>query len=99
MKIKDFQKRIKDNFFHKDSRRGGEKTYLWLIEEIGELSSAILHKNIENIGEELADVVAWTVSLANIYNIDLEAELEKKYPPFCKVCQSSPCKCSKKPVE
>ena len=99
MEIKEFQDRIKKNFFHKDSRRGPEKTYLWLMEEIGELSQAILENDKQNIAEELSDVAAWIFSLANIYGIDLDSAMQDKYPDTCKVCHSSPCICEKKPVK
>lgn len=96
MKIKEFQKRIKDNFYHKDSIRGAEKTFIWLVEEIGELGTSVMKNDVENISEELSDVIAWTVSLANIYDMDLEKILSEKYPPNCSYCSHTPCICEKK---
>ncbi len=91
MRIREFQDRIRRIYYDKDSKRGKEKTFLWFIEEVGELAEAI-RKN-ENLGEEFADVFAWLVSLANLCNIDLEEEVKKKYPERCIRCNSVPCKC------
>ena len=86
---------MKKLYFKKDSKRGKEKTLLWLIEEAGELSESLRKGNIEAIAEELADVIAWTASLANLEGIDLEKALQKKYPGYCTYCGSIPCKCKK----
>lgn len=91
MKISEFQNLIRELYLAKDSKRGIEKTFLWFIEEVGELSEAI-RKN-ENVGEEFADVFAWLVSLANLCGIDLEKEVRIKYPGICRKCGSNPCKC------
>ncbi|MCK5687176.1 nucleotide pyrophosphohydrolase [bacterium] len=96
MKISDFQKRIKDNFYHKDEPRGALKTFMWLVEEIGELSSSLMESDKKNQAEELSDVIAWAFSLANVLEIDLEKVLMDKYPQNCSCCQESPCSCSKK---
>ena len=47
------------------------------------------------ISDELADIIAWTSSLANILDIDLEKALVDKYPNKCLSCDSNPCKCDK----
>ncbi len=91
MEIAEFQKLIRDLYYFRDKKRGVEKTMLWLIEEVGELAEAI-RKN-ENIGEEIADIIAWTVSIANLYDIDVEKELMKKYPAYCLKCGKNPCEC------
>jgi len=76
MEIREFQQLIKELYYDRDAERGKEKTMLWLVEEIGELAEAV--RKGSNIGEEIADVFAWLVSLANLYGIDVEAEVTKK---------------------
>ena len=95
MKISDFQNLIKELYFHKDSIRGLKNTFIWLIEEVGELASIIKkeERNKEEASEEIADIIAWTVSIANILNIDIEKALNKKYPNICIKCNEKPCCC------
>jgi NTP pyrophosphatase (non-canonical NTP hydrolase) len=75
-----FQKHIADKYESTDRARGTPKTWMWFIEEIGELSHA-LAKNDDraNLEEEFADVVAWLCTLANINDVDLADAITKKY--------------------
>ncbi len=95
MKVAEFQNLIKDLYFKKDKERGLYKTFIWLIEEVGELATLMKAKEIkkESVRDELADIIAWTISLANILEIDIEDALLNKYPFKCGNCNSSPCKC------
>ena len=92
MEIREFQRLIRDIYFEKDKRRGVEGTFMWLCEEIGELSRAIKKKEKENLNEEFADVLAWTFSLANLLDIDLENAV-RKYEGGCPKCGKIPCEC------
>ncbi len=82
---------IDEIYRKRDEERGIEKTMLWVVEEVGELAEAV--RKGTNIGEELADVFAWLVSLANICGVDLEEEVLKKYPGYCLRCGKKPCEC------
>ncbi len=93
MSLRDFQKMIRDIYYIRDKDRGAAKTMLWLVEEIGELAEAL--RKGEEVGEEVADVLAWTVSIANLYNVDIEKEVNNKYPDYCIKCDSKPCRCDK----
>ena len=93
MEVRAFQDLIRDIYFQRDQRRGGDKTFLWFLEEVGELTRAYRRGEGEKIGGEMADVIAWLVSMANLLNIDVESELKKKYPKVCPLCFSSPCHC------
>jgi NTP pyrophosphatase (non-canonical NTP hydrolase) len=95
MNISEFQKLIKHLYFKKDKERGLYKTFIWLVEEIGELANLIKSNDMtkEDIKEELADITAWTISIANILEIDIESALIDKYPNKCRKCNSSPCQC------
>ena len=75
-----FQKHVANKYESTDRARGTPKTWMWFIEEIGELSHA-LAKNDDraNLEEEFADVVAWLCTLANINDVDLAAAITKKY--------------------
>lgn len=77
MKIKEFQKWIEDRYGDRDRERGTSGTFMWFIEEVGELATALHGNDIENIEEEFADVFAWLCTLANINNVDLEKAIEK----------------------
>ncbi len=80
MEINEFQQLMRQLYFKNDYERGVLKTALWLIEEIGELAGAIVKDGSqEELEEELADIIAWTASLANILNIDLATAINKKY--------------------
>jgi len=91
VKISEFQNLIKEMYFTKDRKRGIEKTFIWFVEEVGELARAI--KSGKNMGEEFADVLAWLLSLANLCNVDVEEEVKSKYPGLCVKCNSNPCNC------
>ncbi|MFW9822649.1 MAG: MazG nucleotide pyrophosphohydrolase domain-containing protein [Candidatus Thorarchaeota archaeon] len=97
MKISEFQKLIKNLYLEQDQNRGILRTFTWLIEEIGELAHVLKKNEIEpeEVSEELADIIAWTTSLANLFEIDLENALFKKYPNKCIKCESNPCICEK----
>ena len=81
--MREFQDLIRKAYYDRDSKRGLFKTWLWLQEEVGELAKAIRKNDRDNIEEEIADVIAWTVSVANLLGIDVEKALIKKYsnPP------------------
>jgi len=93
MEIREFQDMIRAIYFHKDSKRGVERTFLWFVEEVGELSEAVRKRDREAMEEEFADVLAWLASLANLLGIDLEEAAKKKYPGVCPYCGKKPCEC------
>ena len=92
MKIREFQNLIRQVYLDRDRKRGADKTFLWLLEEVGELTRAY-RRGEDHVGKEMADVLAWMVSVANLLGIDLEAEVLKKYPGVCPLCSSNPCIC------
>lgn len=94
MRVSEFQRHISDLYLEKDKRRGAEGTMLWLIEEVGEMTEAARRKELDHLGDEMADVLAWTASLANLHGIDLESALARKYPEKCKRCGAKPCACA-----
>jgi len=93
MEIKEFQKLMKELYGANDAGRGLQKTQLWFYEECGELAEAMRKDDKKAIEEEMADVFAWMVSLANMLDIDVEKACLEKYPMKCPRCGSSPCRC------
>ena len=78
MHIKEFQQFISEKYEKRDRQRGTPSTFLWFIEEVGELATALAKDDADNKTEEFADVFAWLCTLANINDIDVE-EACKKY--------------------
>lgn len=85
-----FQKLIRDRYYATDSARGVPGTFMWLIEEVGELATALQDnapgktpspEQRANLEEEFADVIAWLTTLANIHGVDLEHALSKYTDP------------------
>lgn len=97
MDIKDLQTLIEKMYSDKDRARGTPATFLWLMEEIGELATALREGSHEEKCGEFADVVAWLVTLANINKVDLAAALERKYGKGCPGCSRLVCSCDSKP--
>ena len=77
--IRAFQQHIRDRYFETDQKRGQAATFVWFIEEVGELATAINGNDAKNREEELADVLAWLCTLANISGVDLAKALHEKY--------------------
>jgi len=72
MHISEFQQLISKKYEKRDRQRGAAATFMWFIEEVGELASALAADDEQNKQEEFADVFAWLCTLANISSVDLE---------------------------
>ncbi len=81
-----FQQLIRDRYYPTDSARGTPGTFMWFIEEVGELATALQNNGPgkaptaaerANLDEEFADVLAWLTTLANINGVDLEVACRK----------------------
>jgi NTP pyrophosphatase (non-canonical NTP hydrolase) len=77
MDINEFQQFINKKYGSRDRQRGTPATFMWFVEEVGELATALSGDNFENMQEEFADVFAWLCTLANINDVDLEKACEK----------------------
>jgi len=91
--LRGFQSFIRAAFGSKDQARGDAATFLWLTEEFGELAAALRSGTQDELALEMADVLAWLASLANIRSVDLEAAVLAKYGQGCPACRSIPCGC------
>ncbi|MGC9454569.1 MAG: MazG nucleotide pyrophosphohydrolase domain-containing protein [Phycisphaerae bacterium] len=77
MTIRQFQDFIREHYYSTDSARGTPGTFLWFVEEVGELATALAGDDQANKSEEFADVFAWLCTLANINDVDLTEAIEK----------------------
>ena len=106
--IEAFQDLIREMYFDKDVARGIPATFMWLIEEVGELSTALretspeeaarvtpaeLEKRRTNLKAEFADVLAWLTTIANVAEVDLGQAIAEKYGSGCPGCQDFVCVC------
>jgi NTP pyrophosphatase (non-canonical NTP hydrolase) len=91
--LRQLQQVIRDLYDAKDRRRGLEGTFMWFMEEVGELASALRGADHAELTAEFADVLAWLATLANIAGVDLEAAVQAKYGGGCPGCGRVPCVC------
>jgi NTP pyrophosphatase (non-canonical NTP hydrolase) len=90
--LRAFQEQIERIYLARDKARGWEKTFVWFVEEVGELARALHREDEGGLRGEFADVAAWLVTLASIKGIDL-GEAAKKYANGCPRCGATPCRC------
>ena len=106
--IQAFQSLIREMYFEKDVTRGVPATFMWFMEEVGELSSALretttaeadrippeeLELRRANLKQEFADVQAWLTTIANVVDVDLGSAIAEKYGSGCPGCQQFVCVC------
>ena len=94
LSLSQLQQLIRDIYGDKDRRRGIEGTFMWFMEEVGELSAALRSGSDAERAAEFADVLAWLVTLANTAGVDLEDAVQAKYGNGCPGCGNSPCDCA-----
>jgi NTP pyrophosphatase (non-canonical NTP hydrolase) len=87
------QQLIRETYDAKDRKRGVEGTFMWFMEEVGELAAALRGGSAAEQAAEFADVLAWLATLANVAGVDLEAAVQSKYGGGCPGCRRSPCVC------
>src|SRR5262245_3992809 len=91
--LSQFQQVIRETYDLKDRRRGIEGTFMWFMEEIGELATALRNGTADEKAAEFADVLAWLATLANGAGVDLDAAVQAKYGGGCPGCKQMPCVC------
>jgi NTP pyrophosphatase (non-canonical NTP hydrolase) len=91
--LNDFQALIRRMYLEKDVARGIDGTFMWLMEEVGELASALREGNREEQAAEFADVLAWLTTIANVAGVDLAAAVREKYGGGCPGCEQFVCTC------
>jgi NTP pyrophosphatase (non-canonical NTP hydrolase) len=96
MDLKRLQELIEAMYSAKDRKRGSAGTFLWLMEEVGELATAVREGTHEEKEGEFADVLAWLATLANVEGVDLQTAM-RKYTEGCPGCGQMVCRCDEKP--
>jgi NTP pyrophosphatase (non-canonical NTP hydrolase) len=89
----DFQELIRQMYLEKDRARGIDGTFMWLMEEVGELAAALREGSLEEQAAEFADVLAWLTTIANVAGVDLTDAVRRKYGSGCPGCGQLVCAC------
>lgn len=97
MDLRAFQAAIARAYGEKDAARGIPGTFMYFMEEVGELAEALRAPEQHDLEGEFADCLAWLVSLAGLAGVDLAGAADRKYPGVCSVCARAPCVCDSKP--
>jgi NTP pyrophosphatase (non-canonical NTP hydrolase) len=93
MSLGDFQLLIRRMYLEKDIARGVEGTFMWFMEEVGELASALRNGTHAERMHEFADVLAWLTTMANVVGVDLTEAVTQKYGSGCPGCGRLVCTC------
>jgi NTP pyrophosphatase (non-canonical NTP hydrolase) len=91
--LADLQQLIRRMYLEKDVARGIEGTFMWLMEEVGELASALRSGTPQEQAQEFADVLAWLATIANVAGVDLSRAVQEKYGGGCPGCGRFVCEC------
>ena len=92
--LAEFQGLIRRMYLEKDLARGIDGTFMWLMEEVGELAAALRSGSQAEREAEFADVLAWLATIANVADIDLTAAIARKYGSGCPGCGKFVCTCA-----
>jgi len=91
--LAEFQELIRRMYLPKDIARGVDGTFMWLMEEIGELAGALRNGSQQQRAAEFADVLAWLATIANVVGVDLTEAVMAKYGSGCPGCGRFVCCC------
>ena len=98
MHLSELQEALRRTYLERDSARGTDAVFRWMVEEVGELARALRTGDRRNLEHEFGDVLAWLASLASLTGVDLEAATAR-YLAGCPKCGSMPCGCPTAPSE
>ena len=93
LELADFQELIRTMYGEKDMARGVDGTFMWLMEEVGELAAALREGTLQEQRAEFADVLAWLTTIANVAGVDLTLAVREKYGAGCPGCRQLKCVC------
>lgn len=100
LNLSEIQALIREMYGDKDEARGIPGTFMWLMEEVGELSSALRENEAtggppsDELALEFADVIAWLATIANVAGVNLTDAFRKKYGTGCPGCGKIVCDCA-----
>ena len=93
MQIAELQDVLRRTYFDRDSGRGPDGVFRWMVEEVGEVAHAMrTPEDREALEMELSDVLAWLTSLANLLDVDPD-RAASGYANGCPKCGAIPCAC------
>ena len=92
--LADLQALIETMYSSKDEARGIDGTFMWLMEEVGELAAALRERKTDELAGEFADVLAWLATIANVAGVDLQQAVLQKYGQGCPGCGEMVCQCA-----
>jgi len=93
MRIGELQDVLRRTYLERDSARGADGVFRWMVEEVGEVARAMrTPEDREHLQHEFSDVLAWLGSLANVLDVDLERAAQR-YADGCPKCGAIPCAC------
>ena len=92
--IGEFQRAIEAIYYARDSQRGIDRSFMWFVEEVGELAEELrrTERDPARLREEIADVFAWLTTLAAMLGIEM-ADCAALYADGCPKCRRTPCEC------
>ena len=93
--LRDLQSLIATMYSSRDEVRGIEGTFMWLMEEVGELATALREETPDEVAREFADVLAWLATIANVAGVDLQTAVLEKYGHGCPGCGRMVCICDR----
>ena len=98
MRIDELQDVLRRTYLERDSKRGPDGVFRWMVEEVGEVAKAMRRDPLDaaELEHEFGDVLAWLGSLANVMEVDLE-RAAGRYAAGCPKCGAIPCACGARP--
>ncbi|MEM0203021.1 MAG: MazG nucleotide pyrophosphohydrolase domain-containing protein [Archaeoglobaceae archaeon] len=79
MELSKLREILREKYYPIDAKSSALFLLSVLFEEVGELAESVRKKDVKAIEEELSDVFFMVLSLANYFNVDIEAKLIEKY--------------------
>lgn len=79
MEVSELQRAVKEKYYSIDVKSDPLFLLAVLFEEVGELAEAVRKKDVSGIEEELVDVFFMILSLANLFEINIEDRVVEKY--------------------
>jgi NTP pyrophosphatase (non-canonical NTP hydrolase) len=97
MQIAELQEALRRTYLDRDTARGPDGVFRWMVEEVGEVARAMrTPHDREHLELEFSDVLAWLGSLANVLGVDLD-QAASRYANGCPKCGAMPCACEVRP--
>ncbi|MGD9498052.1 MAG: MazG nucleotide pyrophosphohydrolase domain-containing protein [Armatimonadota bacterium] len=94
MTLREFQRIIDQTYGERDAARGLEGTFMWLVEEVGELARALRSGDHASMTEEFSDVLAWLTTTASLAGVDMD-DAAARFERGCPKCGKLPCACNR----